>query len=122
MTDITPTVLAPCAHVERDTSEEDAQIVSAAPSTASAAETTEAATLAEAVFWNNTPQNISIGLAVLNKDQLHISVHRTCDLPKNMAPEMAPGLVMIKPDEGMLFKLPKNSVIEVQSDLTAPAS
>ena len=88
------------SHVEKavDSSVEDAQIV--IPET-----TVSVTNLAETVIWNNTPNNMSVGLAVLNKDQLHISIHRTCDISKTLKPGQAPGLVEIKPEQGMLFKM-----------------
>lgn len=108
--------VTPIAHVERDTSEEDAQIVSdqefpEGRGTVSGEKTTTE--LAEAVLWNYTPNNISVGLAVLNKDQFHVSIHRTCDIPKDLPTELAPGLVVIKPNEGMLFNLANTGPITV---------
>jgi len=108
------------AHVERDTAEEDAQIVTEpvvenAPVAPETNQESEKLTtpVAETVFWNNTQNNLSVGMAILNKDQLHISLHRTCDLPKDLTPEQAPGLVVIKPGEGMLFNMSNTGPITV---------
>ena len=59
----------------------------------------------EAVIWNNAGVSISVGAAVLNKDQLHIDVRKTCDLPKTLPKEAWNRLIHIKPEEGRLFKL-----------------
>lgn len=62
------------------------------------------ANIAETIVWNQTNNNISVGLAIINKDQLHVAVYRTTDIPKHIDPEKARGLTMIKPGEAMLFK------------------
>ncbi len=63
--------------------------------------------LSETIVWNQTQNNMSVGLAVLNQDQLHIAIYRTVDIPKTLDPEKAKGLTMVKPNEAMLFRMKK---------------
>jgi len=107
-------------HTSKDQTVEDAQIVTETP--APALEKLTAGTmLAEAVFWNNTQNNLSIGMALLNKDQLHIAIHSTSRLPKDLSPEQAPGLVTLKPNEGMLFKMDNLGPVTVSEPVDVPA-
>jgi hypothetical protein len=78
--------------------------------------------ISEVIFWNQTENNVSAGLAVLNKDQLHIAVYRTTDLPKNLKAEMAPGLTIVKPHEGMSFQINKRVLTPEVLPTETPAS
>ena len=60
---------------------------------------------AEAVIWNNTKQNVSIGLALLEGDQLHVDIRRTCDIPKDTPKDILDKFCVIKPEEGRIYKL-----------------
>lgn len=66
------------------------------------------AKIMEIVVWNQSPVNISVGAELLKDDQFHISIMQQSHLPKDLNPEMAPGLTHIKPNDGTIFKLGRN--------------
>lgn len=61
--------------------------------------------ISEVIVWNQFGNQVSVGLAVLNKEQLHIAIYQSAQLPANLRPEMAPNLTQVKSGDGMLFKL-----------------
>lgn len=69
----------------------------------------------EVILWNQTENNMSAGVAILNKDQMQIAVYTTAKLPKNIRPEMAPGLTIIKPGEGHLFKIKSTQAVDIKA-------
>ncbi len=75
----------------------------------------------EVILWNQTENNMSAGVALLNGDQLQVAVYQTSRLPKNLRPEMAPGLVVIKPGEGHLFKIRSAKALTQAPAEPAPA-
>jgi len=107
-------------HTSKDQVVEDAQIIDTTQDVVPE-KLTAGTVLAEAVFWNNTQNNLSIGMALLNKDQLHIAIHSTAKLPKDLSPEQAPGLVTLKPNEGMLFRMDNLGPVTVSEPVEAPA-
>ena len=69
-----------------------------------AAATPQPRTVKEIVVWNQSSNNISIGLAWLNGDQLNIAIHKTTELPKDLKPQYAQGLTLVKPFDGVVFQ------------------